>query len=100
MTKNYTPSLAYEDFVRNLANVNAKPFKLDIYYNRGDSRCWSALLNQGTDNVIVTYQINKDYLGHQCIDILSSDRTMVGIEPEYVYDILDEILTSTDSYED
>jgi hypothetical protein len=101
MAKYRTPYiLSYEDFVRNLANVSARPQKLDIYYNKVDSRCWSALLNQGTDNVIVTFHLNKDHLGHQCIDIMSSSRTMIGIEPEYVYDIIDELLTQTDTQED
>jgi hypothetical protein len=73
---------------------------MDIYYTRGDSRCWTAILNQGKDNILVTYHYNKDYLGHQCIDILSSERSMIGIEPEYVYDIIEELVNKTSTVED
>ena len=83
----------YADFSKNLAKNETSTFKLDIYYNKADSRCWTALVNQGVDNIIVTYHTNKEFLGDSSFDILSSDRIFSGVDPEHIYDILDELLT-------
>ncbi len=96
----YNNTLSIEDFKKNLSNVDVKVVESGFYYNRADSRCWTLRLNPDTDNIWVTYHVNKEYLGDQSVDILSSEKTMIGIEPEYVYDIIDEIITKTDTQED
>lgn len=93
MAHKYKNTVDYSTFTQNLAKFDTQTFKLDIYYNKGDSRCWTALVNQKEDNVIVTYHINKEQFGDHSFDILSSERTFLNIEPEFIYDILDEILT-------
>ena len=80
-------------FANNLAKFETKIFKMDIFYPKGDSRTWTALLNQGTDNVLVTYHINKNFHGDHTFDIVASDSTFVDVDPEYVYDTLDGVLT-------
>ena len=95
MATKYLNIVDYSTFTQNLAKFASQTFKMDIYYSKADSRCWSALINQGNDNVIVTYHINKEHYGDHSFDILSSSRAYIGIEPEYIYDILDEILTPT-----
>lgn len=93
MAHKYSKTVDYASFTQNLAKFDNQTFKLDVFYNKADSRCWSAVINQKGDNVIVTYHVNKDQYGDHSFDILSSEKTLIGIEPEYIYDILDEILT-------
>jgi hypothetical protein len=83
----------YATFSDNLAKFETKTFKLDIYYPKGDSRTWTALLNAGTDNVLVTYHLNKNYYGSHSFDVIASDSNFVDVDPEYIYDTLDGVLT-------
>lgn len=85
--------LDFATFANNLAKFETKTYKMDIYYPKGDSRTWTALLNAGTDNVLVTYHINKNSYGEHSFDIVASDSIFVDVDPEYVYDTLDGVLT-------
>lgn len=83
----------FATFSNNLAKYETKTYKLDIYYPKGDSRTWTALLNAGTDSVLVTYHTNKNAYGEHSFDIIASDNIFVDVGPEYIYDALDGVLT-------
>ncbi len=91
--------LEYSDFIKNLAKYNTEAFKLDIWYTRADSRCWSVVINPGLDNIIVTYHINRRHLHDESFDILSSDKIYHDVEPESVFDVIDLLTTNNNEQE-
>ena len=79
----------YNIFTNNIQKSGFKVHKLDISYNLGDTRCWSVLLNPETDNIVITYNINRYELGTQLFDILSAKSILTDVEVEDIYDTLE-----------
>jgi hypothetical protein len=79
----------YNTFAGNVKKSHCTVTKLDTAFNHADSRCWSALINPGRDNIIVTHSINKNDIGSQTSDIFSSQRIMTDVENEDVFDVID-----------
>jgi hypothetical protein len=52
-------------------------------------------VNQGSDNIIVTYNVNRSELGSQAFDIFSSTKVLTDVEPEDVCDVVEFMLTKS-----
>jgi hypothetical protein len=83
----------YNTFAGKVRSADCSVSKLDLVYNHTDCRCWSAIVNQGSDNVIVTYNVNRSELGSQAFDIFSSTKILTDVEPEDVCDVVEFMLT-------
>ena len=66
--------------------------KLDILYKQTDPRAWTAIINPLTNNIIVTYFINRHDLGDRNFDIISSNKNYYEIETDDIYQTLDLIV--------
>lgn len=82
----------YNTFESHVKNLDANCFKLDINYNMADHRCWSAVVNPGQENIIVTFTMNKDRYGTYFFDIITQDRTSMDVYAVDIYDILGDLL--------
>jgi len=82
----------YNTFAGKVRNSECSVSKLDLVYNHTDCRCWSAIVNQGKDNIIVTYSVNRSELGSQSFDILSSNKILTDVEPEDICDVIEYML--------
>lgn len=83
----------YNTFAGKVRSAECSVAKLDLVYNHTDCRCWSAIVNQGRDNIIVTYNVNRSELGSQAFDIFSSTKILTDVEPEDVCDVVEYMLT-------
>jgi hypothetical protein len=81
--------MEYHSFAGKVKNANCSVTKLDLVYNQADCRCWSAIVNQGNENIIVTFNVNRSELGSKEFDILSSNRILTDVDPEDVCDIIE-----------
>jgi hypothetical protein len=81
----------YNTFAGKIKSADCSVSKLDIVYNYTDCRCWSAIVNQGSDNIVVTYNVNRSELGSQAFDIFSSTRILTDVEPEDIYSTIEYI---------
>jgi len=79
----------YHTFAGKVKNSNCSITRLDLIYNQTDCRCWSAIINQGKENIIVTYSVNRSEFGSKEFDILSSNRILTDIEPDDVCEIIE-----------
>jgi hypothetical protein len=84
----------YKTFSEKVRNSECSLTKLDLIYNHIDSRCWSAIINQGKDNIIVTYSINRSDLGSQVFDVFSSSKILTDIEAEDIYDVIEFMVSN------
>ncbi len=66
----------YPTFNNNISKTPNKITKLDLSYNHSDGRCWTALINPESQNIVVTYVVNRYEIGHQCFDIQSSNAAL------------------------
>jgi hypothetical protein len=85
----------YNTFESHVKNLGMTVLKLDVAYNHGDCRCWSALINPSTDNIIVTFVVNREKYGSYYFDMLTQDRTATNIFVADIYDILSDITGQT-----
>jgi hypothetical protein len=83
----------YNNFAGRLKNTNLTVQRMNISYPQIDTRCWTAIINKGTDNIFVTYNVNRNDIGTQYFDILSSDKTLANVEYEDIFDTIDLITT-------
>lgn len=81
----------YPTFFNNIKKTPNSINKLDLSYNHGDCRCWSAVINPESQNVIVTYVINRYEIGFQCFDILASGHILTDVPVEDIYDVIDVV---------
>jgi hypothetical protein len=81
----------YPTFANNIQKTHTIQ-KLGLIYNYTDTRCWTALIDRGVSNVLVTYHVNKYELGTQYFDIFYSGNVLSDIETDEIYDTLDMIL--------
>ena len=82
----------YNTFAGKVRNSDCSVLKLDIVYNHTDCRCWSAIVNQGKENIIVTYNVNRSEHGSQIFDLFSSTKILTDIESEDIFDIINYIV--------
>lgn len=82
----------YNTFASRARKNDLHVTKLDISYPIADTRCWTAIINQGTDNVLVTLNVNRYQFGNQYFDILSSSKTITDVYVEDVYETLELLL--------
>ena len=81
----------YNNFSGRLKNTNYTVTRQNISYNQLDTRCWTAIINQGTDNIFVTYNVNRYDIGTQYFDIISSNRILTDVEVDDVFDTIEYI---------
>ena len=82
----------YPTFANNVQKTHSIQ-KLDLIYNYADSRCWTALIDRGVSNILVTYHVNKYELGTQYFDIFYGDSVLSDVEIDEIYDTLELITT-------
>lgn len=86
----------YHTFAGKARGPNCSVTKMDFLYNQSDCRCWSALINQGKDNIVVTFSVNRSEYGVQLFDVFSSKRIFTDIEPEDIFDVIEMVLPKTE----
>jgi hypothetical protein len=90
--KNY---IDYNTFESNVKNLGLTITKLDVNYNFADCRCWSAIINPSSDNILVTFVVNREKYGTYFFDILTHDRTSTNVYVDDIYDILETLTGQT-----
>ena len=83
----------YNTFAGRLKNTDFSVIRQNISYNHSDTRCWTAIVNKDTDNIIVTYNANRYDLGTQYFDIFSSNKILADVEVEDVFDVIEQIVS-------
>lgn len=81
----------YQSFASRIRSNGSSVTKLDFSYSIADTRCWSAIVNQGTDNIIVNFVTNRYQLGNQYFDILTSNKVITDIYTDDIYDVITSI---------
>lgn len=89
--------MEYTKFEDNIKKLDCTITKLDISFNLLDTRCWCALINQNTDNIIVTHHLNKHEYGTSLFDVFSTNKIITDIENEYIYDTVELLLNKKES---
>ena len=84
--------LDYPTFLGKVRQYECQVQKLDLVYHQSDHRCWSAVINPGKENIIVTYGINKYGPGTRFFDVVTSDRVHTDVYQEDVYPMLETLL--------
>lgn len=79
----------YNTFAGKVKSSDCSVTKLDLVYNQADCRCWSALINQGKDNIVVTHVINRFDYGSQLFDIFTPNKVLTDVETEDVFDTIE-----------
>jgi hypothetical protein len=87
--------MEYKSFAETVIKYDCVVTKLEISYIHADPRCWSALVNQGSDNILVTHNINRSSHGEQLFDVFSSTKILTDIEPYDVYDVIELMIKRT-----
>jgi hypothetical protein len=85
----------YNTFAGRLKNTNLTVTRQNISYNQADTRCWTAIVNKGTDNIIVTYNVNRYEQGTQYFDIVSSSKILTDVEPDEILDTIELIVSKS-----
>jgi hypothetical protein len=86
-------------FQGRVEKYNCKCEKLEIYYNKADTRYWTAILNKGKDNIFITHCVNKSELGDNCFDIVCSGKVTLNVEPEDIYETVETLVGKTPNQE-
>lgn len=89
----------YKNFSENIRSSGYDLLKLDIVYPQVDCRCWTCLINQKTDSVLVTYAINREFLGDMKFDVFSSNKIMTNIDPSDIFTVIDTLTTTSNHVE-
>lgn len=66
--------------------------RLSINYNEGDTRCWSAIVDKGNSNLIITYHVNKTDFRHKCFDLLGHRKQLIEVSEDEIYDKIKTIV--------
>ena len=91
------PPLNYTNFAIDIKKYHMECSKLDIIHNISDARCWTAIVNPGKDNIIVSFLANKLEVGDRTFDLQASNLIISDILPEDIYDVLSRLTqTNTD----
>lgn len=81
----------YQAFSSILKDNGCTVSKLDIIYNISDHRSWTAVVNSGTDNIIVTYTINKNGIGNRYFDVITDKKVLTDIYVEDIYQVIEKL---------
>lgn len=92
-----TNLIEYSVFQGKIEKYDCKCYKLDIYFSKADSRCWTAVVNPNKDNIFVTHHINKNDLGESSFDVISSEKIITDVDPEDIYQTIELILNNKES---
>ncbi len=87
----------YNVFQGKIEKYECKCDKLDIYYNKGDHRCWTALINPTKECIFVTYSLNKNEYGDSGFDIIASNCSMFDVNSEDIYQTIEPLLIKKQS---
>lgn len=83
----------YATFASKIKHMEVNVLKLDIVYNQSDHRCWTAVINPGRENIVVTFHVNKyGYKNSFYFDILFQDKVYLDIYVEDIYDVIQNII--------
>lgn len=78
----------YNTFASRIKSSGHTIHKMDISYPMADTRCWTALINQGKDNLLVTLNINRYQVGNQYFDVLFDSKIITDIYVDDIYDTI------------
>ena len=95
MNHQYNPITDYPTFEGKIEKYDHTCKKLEISYNKSDSRCWSAIIQPNKENVFVTCHANKWEYGDRLFDIISSSKVVFDVDPEDIYQTIDLIINKT-----
>ena len=84
----------YKTFASRMKKNDIRVFKLDTTYAMADTRCWTALINEGTDNILVTFNVNRYAIGNQYFDIMSSKKIITDVYVDDIYDTIDLLINN------
>ena len=85
--------MKYDDFKRELKNkCGVHSTKLDILYNEADSRCWSAVIGKDSENLMVTFHINRGDLGNKNFDLLGSNKQLIEVPEWNIYSTISSLV--------
>ena len=82
----------YGVFQGKIEKYECKCEKIDIFYSKADSRCWTAIINPTKECIFVTYHINKNEYGDSLFDIVASTRSMTDVDNEDIYQTIELLL--------
>lgn len=85
--------MKFEEFNSQLGDdCGASSEKLNVIYNESDTRCWTAIVRSGKDNIFVTYHVNKEEYGNRGFDILAGRQMKFMVPSSEVFGELNQIL--------
>lgn len=85
----------YHTFASRMKSNGHTVHKMDISYPLADTRCWTAQINQGSDNILVTLNVNRYQIGNQYFDILADSKNIVDVYIADIYDTINLIVKGT-----
>ncbi len=97
MKPQQNPIIDYATFEAKIEKYDHVCRKLEISFNKADSRCWTAIINPNKENIYVTCHANKWEYGDRLFDILASGKIVLDVDPEDVYQTIDLIINKTTS---
>ena len=65
--------------------------KLDIPYSILDGRCWTAIVNPSSDNIIVNYVVNRYEIKDQCFDVFSSKHNLIDVSIDSIVNTIESL---------
>ena len=81
--------MKYDDFKKELkSRTGLDSSKLDIMYNEGDSRCWTAIVGKTSTNVFVTFHVNRGEPRVKNFDLLGNRKQLIEVS---VYNVFDQL---------
>lgn len=76
----------YQTFASRMKSNGHTVHKMDISYPISDTRCWTAQINQGKDNILITLNVNRYQIGNQYFDILADSKNITDVYIDDIYD--------------
>ncbi len=85
--------MKYDEFSKRLKETTGlQSLKLDIVYHESDSRCWTALIGEGVNNILVTFHINRRDFGNKNFDIMASRRQLIEVPVSEAFEIIETLV--------
>lgn len=78
----------FQTFASRLRSNGLKVLQLDYTYSFADVRCWSALINQGDDNIIVHFVVNRYNIGNKYFDVITENKVYTDVYVDDIYDLI------------
>jgi DNA-binding sugar fermentation-stimulating protein len=95
MKQAYNETLDFPTFKGKLGKYDITASKMDIYYKQHDPRAWTAIINSGVENILVTYFINRNDIGERNFDIITENKSYKEVEEEDIYQTIDLLVKKT-----